>query len=268
MVAWGMRGIIIAGILATTALVAVCVVLSSSTSWGAQQDSSPTTGGSTNRGGSSCSRDEWQVKTFTGTQNQSTPQFVIAGPKWRVIIYARATNSGVGHVTVSAKGDEGGEIGVVGSVSAPPHERLEGPTVSSDLIDGPDIFSLDIEVEDAEYAVRVCERQVQPSPSPPSSSSSGNEPGSEPLPQPPSPPPARTTPGSKGETAPEESAAQPPPPPARTTPPAGQPQSSSPSPAAPGLNSGGAHSGPVRLMANGGCPKELPVKKDGACFLR
>jgi hypothetical protein len=34
------------------------------------------------------------------------------------------------------------------------------------------------------------------------------------------------------------------------------------------LNSGGTHGGPVWPMANGGCPKELPVKKDGACFLR
>ena len=45
MVALGMRGIILAGILATTALLAVWVVLLSSTSWGAQQESSSAMGG-------------------------------------------------------------------------------------------------------------------------------------------------------------------------------------------------------------------------------
>jgi hypothetical protein len=34
------------------------------------------------------------------------------------------------------------------------------------------------------------------------------------------------------------------------------------------LEAGGPSSGPVPLMPNGGCPREFPTMRDGACYLR
>jgi hypothetical protein len=34
------------------------------------------------------------------------------------------------------------------------------------------------------------------------------------------------------------------------------------------LEAGGPSSGPVPLMPDGGCPREFPTKRDGACYLR
>jgi hypothetical protein len=34
------------------------------------------------------------------------------------------------------------------------------------------------------------------------------------------------------------------------------------------LDAGGPSSGPLPLMPDGGCPKEFPTKRDGACYQR
>ena len=34
------------------------------------------------------------------------------------------------------------------------------------------------------------------------------------------------------------------------------------------LDAGGPSSGPLPLMSNGGCPREFPIKRDGACYPR
>ncbi len=75
---------------------------------------------------------------------------------------------------------------------------------------------------------------------------------------------------------------QPPPPPAPKTPSPPAPKTTSPAPKTPSpapktpspapedsgtlMNAGGSTTGPVPMMPNGSCPRELPVKRDGACY--
>ena len=252
--AFGIRSVV-TGIL-TAAALTLCVMLLSSTSWGAQEGGG-TARKNTNTQEPNCTREEALVQTFTGTQDQTTPQFVIAGAEWRFIIHARATGSDIGSVTVRSRGGDPNQFGV-GSVSASPNASLEGPSSSSNVINGPGSFSLEINAHDAEYAVRVCESITPARPTTPPGG--GNEPEPKPSPQP--PPPAKTTPSAGNETEPQPSEQPSPPPPPRTTPSAPQPSS----PPAPQFNSGGPEAGPVPVTPNGNCPKELPVKRGKACY--
>ena len=245
--------------LAATVLAAWGMLLSS-TSWGAQEGAS-TTGKSIYREESNCTREEALVETFTGTQDQTTSEFVIGGKRWRFIIHARARGGGIGHVAVKPRGGSSGQFGV-SSVSASPNGNLEGPSSSSNIIDGPGSFSLDIDADDAEYTVRVCESLTSGSTPTPAG---GKVLEPEPSPQPSPPPPARTTPGGE-----DKPAAEPPPQPSpaappKTTPSAVQPQPSSPP--GPQFNSGGPEAGPVQLMPSGSCPKEFPAKRGELCYM-
>ena len=67
-----------------------------------------------------------------------------------------------------------------------------------------------------------------------------------PEPRPPNPEPRPPNPEPRPEPSP------PPPPPERDEPPI--------------LNAGGPSEGPVPMMPDGGCPKEFPVQRGGACF--
>jgi len=75
--------------------------------------------------------------------------------------------------------------------------------------------------------------KTTPTPSPPPDSGPLPEPNPQPIPKPPPNP-------------------NPPPPPLRPEPPL--------------MNAGGPSEGPVPVMPDGGCPKEFPVQRGGACF--
>jgi hypothetical protein len=92
-----------------------------------------------------------------------------------------------------------------------------------------------------------------------------------PAPSPPSPSPAPKT-----QTPPPPAPKTPSPPAPKTTSPAPKtpspaPKTPTPDPALPPndgtlMNAGGPTTGPVPMMPNGSCPRELPVKRNGACY--
>jgi hypothetical protein len=78
-----------------------------------------------------------------------------------------------------------------------------------------------------------------------------------------------TTSGAQPGTTPSPPSTPPPPPP--PTPPPPRPPAPSPSPSpAPNpstlMNAGGPTTGPAPPMPGGGCPKEFPHERDGACY--
>lgn len=65
---------------------------------------------------------------------------------------------------------------------------------------------------------------------------------------------------SPGPSAPPRPSPSPPPPPPRPDPP------SPPPPSPPLMKAGGTSEGPAPMMPGGGCPKEFPLERGGACY--
>jgi hypothetical protein len=176
--------------------------------------------------GANCSADERRVQTFSGTQDQTTPEFRINGDEWRFVAEATTTTEASGSLDVSGRDEEGLPVGFALLMPRPD----AGPSSrSSSVQDGPGTFTLEIDANGVEYTINVCERGA------------GGGETTAPPPRPPSPPPP------------------PPPPPPRPTP---QP----PPPPPPMMKAGGPERGPVPLMPNGGCPHGFPMKRGGACY--
>ncbi len=108
----------------------------------------------------SCDVDEDLVETFTGTQDQITPEFEIVGPEWRFILEATATTQARGNVSVSTEFNPDNPGSGFASVSVDP-EFNPTDNDSSNIIDGPGTFSLDIDANGAEYTIVVCESASQ-----------------------------------------------------------------------------------------------------------
>ena len=104
----------------------------------------------------SCSQNEEIVETFTGTQDQTTPQFQITGPEWRFILEARATTQTSGNVSVSTVFDPDNS-GFGSAFASVDPEFFPTDTSSSNIIDGPGTFSLEIDANGASYTVVVCQ---------------------------------------------------------------------------------------------------------------
>jgi hypothetical protein len=83
-----------------------------------------------------CSPDEQQVETFTGTADQSFPEFEIGGAEWRFIVEATSTAETSGSVSVSTVFDPDNPIGGFAIASVDP-EFSPTDTSSSSVIDGP-----------------------------------------------------------------------------------------------------------------------------------
>ena len=189
-----------------------------------------------------CSADEQQVETFTGTADQSFPEFEIGGAEWRFIVEATSTAETSGTVSVSTVFDPDNPVSGFAIASVDP-EFSPTETNSSSVIDGPGTFALEVDANGAEYNVLVCESET------PGGGSGGTTTGT-PKTQTP-PPPAPKTPSPAPKT----------PSPAPKTP------SPSPSPDRGTLmNAGGPTTGPVPMMPNGSCPREFPMIRDGACY--
>ena len=85
-----------------------------------------------------------------------------------------------------------------------------------------------------------------------------------------------TTGAPKTQTPPPPTPKTPSPPAPKTPSPAPKTPSPAPDPPTPApdpppdqgtlMNAGGPTTGPVPMMPNGSCPRELPVKRDGACY--
>ncbi len=121
----------------------------------AQNGGGGTTGGTTN-GQDSCAEDEELVETFSGTQDQTTPQFQITGDEWRFVLEATATTQTSGNVSVNTVFDpDNPGFGSAFASVDPDFDPTE--TNSSNIIDGPGTFSLEIDANGAEYAIFVCE---------------------------------------------------------------------------------------------------------------
>lgn len=88
------------------------------------------------------------VETFTGTENQSTPQFRITGNTFRISYDVEVTNSnGFPVLEVDVLDDSGQFIGE-GFISF-------GEDGSENILAGPGTFSLEIRADDVEYTVTV-----------------------------------------------------------------------------------------------------------------
>jgi hypothetical protein len=187
----------------------------------------------------SCSPDERQVQTFTGTQDETTPPFDIRGGEWRFVANARTTTEASGNLNVDANNQAQPERPIPGAfvtVSASPGQT---PSASSNVLDGPGSFTLEIEANGVEYTIRVCER-----------GGGGGQPKDQPKDQPQQQPKVQPKQQPKG-----QSRQQPAPPPRPT-----------PSPPEPSFKAGAPSQGPVPLMPNGRCPKGFPVERGGACY--
>ena len=195
-----------------------------------------------------CSPDEQQVETFSGTADQSFPEFEIDGAEWRFIVQATSTAETSGSVTVETVFDPDNPGFGIATVSVNP-EFSPTETSSSSVIDGPGTFTLEVDANGAEYDILVCESQT------PGGGGGGTTTGAPKTPT--TPPPAPKTPSPAPKT----------PSPAPKTP-SPAPKTPSPAPEDSGtlMNAGGPTTGPVPMMANGSCPRELPVKRDGACY--
>jgi hypothetical protein len=178
----------------------------------------------------SCSPDERQVQTFTGTQDQTTPPFDIRGDEWRFVANARTTTEASGNLNVDANNQAQPERFIPGAsviVTASPGQT---PSESSNILDGPGSFTLEIEANGVEHTIRVYER------------GGGGQP--------------KERPKSAPKEQPKGQSRQQPAPTPRPTPP----------PPEPSFKAGGPSQGPVPLMPNGRCPKEFPVERGGACY--
>lgn len=186
-----------------------------------------------------CSPDEQQVETFTGTADQSFPEFEIDGAEWRFIVQATSTAETSGSVSVRTVFDPDNPGSGFAIASVDP-EFSPTDTSSSSVIDGPGTFTLEVDANGAEYDILVCESQT------PGGGSGGTTTGAPktptpPAPKTPSPAPKTPTPAPKTPTpAPDDSGTL--------------------------MNAGGPTTGPVPTMPNGSCPRELPTMRDGACY--
>jgi hypothetical protein len=187
-----------------------------------------TTGGAANDGQAACAANERLVETFAGDEDQTTPEFEITAAEWRFGLEARPTSpQASGDVSVNTVSD----LDTPGSGSAfaaVDPEVTPTDSVSSNVIDGPGTFSLEIDDNGVEYTIRVCESTVE------AKGDGGGQP--------------------KGDVSP--------PPPRPPTPPSPPPSP----PPGPLMNAGGSSRGPVPLMPNGSCPQEFPAKRDGTCY--
>ncbi len=118
------------------------------------------------------------------------------------------------------------------------------------ITQGDGTFRLEINATNAEYTVRVEDCGATPSGGPADTKGGTTSPSPSLSPAPKTPPPAPKTP-----------------PPAPKTP-SPTPKTPTPAPEDSGtlMNAGGPTSGPMPMMPNGSCPRELPVKRDGACY--
>jgi hypothetical protein len=184
-----------------------------------------------------CAANERQVETFSGTGDQTTSQFEIHGTEWRFSTTATPTSDTSGEANVTAQDEGGSTVGT--SVSLVDLEVNLTDSTSSAILDGPGAFTLEIVANDVEYNILVCESKAGGG----GSQRGGVSTTPEPSPQP-TPPP---TPSPRPQLAPQP-APRPSPPPA------------------PPFNAGGPKAGPAPLMPGGGCPKEFPQKRGGACY--
>lgn len=123
------------------------------------QNGGGSSGGTTGQQ-TTCSQDEELVETFTGTQDQITPQFQITGPEWRFIVEATATTEASGNVSVTIVFDADNPGFGFAFASVDP-EFNPTDTESSQVIDGPGTFSLDIDANGASYEILVCQSANQ-----------------------------------------------------------------------------------------------------------
>ncbi len=140
-------------LLAFGAIISVYMVLLAGPT--SAQQGGGSSGGTTGQQ-TSCSQNEELVETFTGTQDQTTPQFQITGPEWRFILEARATTQTSGNVSVSTVFDLDNP-GFGSAFASVDLEFFPTDTASSNIIDGPSTFSLEIDANGASYAVVVCQ---------------------------------------------------------------------------------------------------------------
>ncbi len=140
-------------LLAFGAIISVYMVLLAGPT--SAQQGGGSTGGTTGQQ-TSCSQNEEIVETFTGTQDQTTPQFQITGPEWRFILEARATTQTSGNVSVSTVFDPDNP-GFGSDFASVDPEFFPTDTSSSNIIDGPGTFSLEIDANGASYTVVVCQ---------------------------------------------------------------------------------------------------------------
>jgi hypothetical protein len=221
--------------LAVAALVALVVILTAE-SWGAQEYDNSSDNvineETTNGERANCAANERQVETFSGTGDQTTPQFDINGTEWRFSTTATPTSDTSGEANVTAQDEDGSTVGT--SVSLVDPEVNPTDSTSSPILDGPGAFTLEIVANDVEYNILVCESTAGGGGSQRGGGSTNPEPSPQPPPPAPSPPP--------------QPAPRPSPPPV------------------PPFNAGGPKAGPAPLMPGGGCPKEFPQKRGEACY--
>lgn len=181
------------------------------------------------------------VETFTGAGQQRTELFDIGTSSWAVFYeFVDAEQGPELSLDVTVYDERGG---TVPADLEPPDPADEPNTGTFDLQSAPGRYSLDIRPSDPdrEYIVEAAECEGD------SPTGGGETTGPTPPPSPPQPSP------------------RPPPPPPRPQPSPPQP-SPPPPPPAPPLKAGGPQDGPVPAMPNGGCPKEFPAKRAGACY--
>jgi hypothetical protein len=148
-------------------------------------------------------------------------------------------------------------IGSLGIIEDPPDtEPNQGQTKLEDV---PGRYRMEFSPSDPdqEYVVTVYEcdpsggESTIPSSSPSPGGSTTVSPNISPAPKTSSPAPKTPSPAPETPSpAPESPAPAPDPPPDSGT----------------LMNAGGPTTGPVPMMPNGSCPRELPVKRDGACY--
>jgi hypothetical protein len=186
------------------------------------------------------------VETFTGTGQQRTDPFNIGISSWAIFYEFTDGRQGSGLSMDITVYDERGET--VPADLEPPDPADPPGTGTFDVESPPGQYSLDIRPSspDSEYIVEPAECTGAS----PAGGGDTTGPAPQPSPPPPTPQPSPPTP-------------QPPPSPPRPQP---SPPTSLLPPPAPPFNAGGPQDGPLPLMPDGGCPKEFPVKRDGACF--
>jgi hypothetical protein len=145
-------------------------------------------GETTNGERANCAANERQVETFSGTGDQTTPQFEINGTEWRFSTTATPTSDTSGEANVTAQDEGGPTVGT--SVSLVNPEVNPTDNTSSAILDGPGAFTLKIVASGVEYNILVCESTAGGG----GSQKGGGSTNPEPSPQP--PPPLRPLPDS------------------------------------------------------------------------
>ncbi len=189
------------------------------------------------------------METFTGTTDQSFPEFEIGGAKWRFIVEATSTAETLGSVTVETVFDPDNPGSGIAITSVDP-ESSPTDTGSSSVIDGPGTFTLEVDANGAEYNILVCESQT------PGDGSGGTTTGAPKTQAPPPPAPKTPSPPAPKTTSPAP----------KTPSPAAKTPTPAPDDLGTLMNAGGPTTGPVPMMPNGSCPREFPTVRDGACY--